>query len=83
VRTSALAGGHYCVAAHTVVALDAGLDRREVTARGELPTAQVFTLLVRAPCCGGSTRSGPQTAPWMTAPATTCWRTEPVTRWSR
>jgi len=29
VRTSALAGGHYCVAAHTVVALDAGLDRRE------------------------------------------------------
>jgi len=48
VRTSALAGGHYCVAAHTVVALDAGLDRREVTARGELPTAQVFTLLVRA-----------------------------------
>jgi len=48
VRTSALAGGHYCVAAHTVV-LDAGLDRGKVTAlRGELPTAQVFTLLGRA-----------------------------------
>jgi len=66
VRTSALAGGHYCVAAHTVVALDAGLDRREVTAlRGELPTAQVFTLLARArPAAvgrhgrGGSRRRG-------------------------
>jgi len=44
VRTSALAGCRYCVAAHTVVALDAGLDRGEVTAlRGELPIAQVFT----------------------------------------
>ncbi len=28
-RTPALAGGHYGVAAHTVVAPDAALDRRE------------------------------------------------------
>jgi len=44
VRTSTLAGCRYCVQAHTVVALDAGLDRREVRAlRGELPVVQVFT----------------------------------------
>jgi len=44
VRTSALAGCRYCVQAHTVVALDAGLDRREVLAlRGESPVAEVFS----------------------------------------
>lgn len=44
VRTSALAGCRYCVQAHTVVALDAGLTHREVTAlRGELPVTEVFT----------------------------------------
>ncbi|MBB6375814.1 AhpD family alkylhydroperoxidase [Pseudonocardia eucalypti] len=32
VRTSALAGCRYCVRSHTVVALDAGLSRREVRA---------------------------------------------------
>lgn len=51
VRTSAQAGGHYCVAAHTVV-LDAVLDRGEVTAlRGDCrprrcsPSAAQPTLL--------------------------------------
>jgi len=44
VRTSALAGCRYCVQAHTVVALDAGLALREVAAlRGELPVTEVFT----------------------------------------
>ncbi len=44
VRTSALAGCRYCVQAHTVVALDAGLTRPEVTAlRTETPVADGFT----------------------------------------
>ncbi|MBN9098182.1 MAG: carboxymuconolactone decarboxylase family protein [Pseudonocardia sp.] len=44
VRTSALAGCRYCVQAHTVVALDAGLTHREVAAlRGELPVSELFT----------------------------------------
>lgn len=44
VRTSALAGCRYCVQAHTVVALDAGLTHDEVTAlRTESPVAQSFT----------------------------------------
>lgn len=43
VRTSALAGCRYCVAAHTVVALDAGLSRRQVDAlRADRPAAQAF-----------------------------------------
>ncbi|MBC8091630.1 MAG: carboxymuconolactone decarboxylase family protein [Pseudonocardia sp.] len=43
VRTSALAGCRYCVQAHTVVALDAGLTRAEVTAlRAESPVEQSF-----------------------------------------
>lgn len=43
VRTSALAGCHYCVQAHTVVALDAGLSHVEVRAlRGEAPVADGF-----------------------------------------
>lgn len=43
VRTSALAGCRYCVQAHTVVALDAGLSRREVTAlRGATPAEEAF-----------------------------------------
>jgi AhpD family alkylhydroperoxidase len=43
VRTSALAGCRYCVQAHTVVALDAGLSRAEVRAlRGETPVAGIF-----------------------------------------
>lgn len=44
VRTSALAGCRYCVQAHTVVALDAGLSRTEVTAlRAETPVAESFS----------------------------------------
>lgn len=44
VRTSALAGCRYCVRAHTVVALDAGLSRDEVCAlRGETPVADGFS----------------------------------------
>jgi AhpD family alkylhydroperoxidase len=44
VRTSALAGCRYCVQAHTVVALDAGLSRAQVTAlRTETPAAESFT----------------------------------------
>lgn len=44
VRTSAVAGCHYCVAAHTVVALDAGLSRDEVVAlRAERPVEGAFT----------------------------------------
>ncbi len=44
VRTSALADCRYCVQAHTVVALDAGLTRPEVTAlRTETPVAESFT----------------------------------------
>ena len=44
VRTSALAGCRYCVAAHTVVALDAGLGLLEVRAlRAECDIARVFT----------------------------------------
>ncbi|MGH3570634.1 MAG: carboxymuconolactone decarboxylase family protein [Pseudonocardiaceae bacterium] len=43
VRTSALAGCRYCVQAHTVVALDAGLSRHEVAAlRGEGSAAGAF-----------------------------------------
>lgn len=43
-RTSALLGCRYCVDAHTVVALDAGLARDEVsTLRCELPGAGSFT----------------------------------------
>jgi AhpD family alkylhydroperoxidase len=43
VRTSALAGCRYCVQAHTVVALDAGLSRDEVRAlRAELPVTAAF-----------------------------------------
>lgn len=43
VRTSALAGCRYCVQAHSVVALDAGLGRDEVAAlRTELPVAAAF-----------------------------------------
>jgi AhpD family alkylhydroperoxidase len=43
VRTSALAGCRYCVQAHTVVALDAGLSHIEVRAlRGEAPVADGF-----------------------------------------
>lgn len=42
VRTSALARCRYCVQAHTVVALDAGLTRAEVTAlRAETSIADV------------------------------------------
>lgn len=38
VRTSALLECRYCVATHTVVALDAGINRQEVLAlRGQLP----------------------------------------------
>ncbi len=44
VRTSALAGCRYCVQAHTVVALDAGLRRDEVRAlRAEVAVAAAFT----------------------------------------
>ncbi|WP_300011264.1 carboxymuconolactone decarboxylase family protein [Pseudonocardia sp.] len=44
VRTSALAGCRYCVQAHTVVALDAGLSRAQVTAlRSETPVAEAFS----------------------------------------
>lgn len=44
VRTSALAGCRYCVQAHSVVALDAGLTRAEVTAlRTESPVEGNFT----------------------------------------
>lgn len=44
VRTSALAGCRYCVQAHTVVALDAGLSRAEVTAlRAETAVEESFT----------------------------------------
>ncbi|PZS21878.1 MAG: hypothetical protein DLM61_27260 [Pseudonocardiales bacterium] len=43
VRTSALAGCRYCVAAHTVVALDAGLSRQQVLAlRAEGSVAEAF-----------------------------------------
>lgn len=43
VRTSALAGCRYCVQAHTVVALDAGLSRGQVAAlRGQRPVTEVF-----------------------------------------
>lgn len=43
VRTSALAGCRYCVQAHTVVALDAGLGLAEVRAlRGERPLDGAF-----------------------------------------
>lgn len=44
VRTSALAGCRYCVQAHTVVALDAGLSRDEVRAlRTDVAVADAFT----------------------------------------
>ena len=44
VRVSALAGCRYCVQAHTVVALDAGLSRDQVTAlRAETPVEDSFT----------------------------------------
>ncbi|MGQ0575011.1 MAG: carboxymuconolactone decarboxylase family protein [Pseudonocardia sp.] len=44
VRTSVLAGCRYCVQAHTVVALDAGLTRGEVAAlRAEAPVPAAFT----------------------------------------
>ncbi len=43
VRTSARAGCRYCVQAHTVVALDAGLTRAEVVAlRAETPVEKAF-----------------------------------------
>jgi len=43
VRTSALAGCRYCVAAPPVVALDAGRSRRQVDAlRADRPAAQAF-----------------------------------------
>lgn len=43
VRTSALAGCRYCVQAHTVVALDAGLSRAQVRAlRGETAIEDAF-----------------------------------------
>ena len=42
-RTSAVMGCRYCTEAHSVVALDSGLRRKEVRAlRGELPVADVF-----------------------------------------
>ncbi len=44
VRTSALAGCRYCVQAHTVVALDAGLSRDEVRAlRTDIAVADAFS----------------------------------------
>lgn len=44
VRTSALAGCRYCVQAHTVVALDAGLNHDEVRAlRTDLAVAGAFS----------------------------------------
>ena len=44
VRTSAVAGCRYCVQAHTVVALDAGLSRAEVCAlRGDSPIEDGFS----------------------------------------
>lgn len=44
VRTSALNGCRYCVQAHAVMALDAGLSRAEVCAlRGETPVESLFT----------------------------------------
>lgn len=44
VRTSVLAGCRYCVQAHTVVAVDAGLTRAQVTAlRCEASVADAFT----------------------------------------
>jgi AhpD family alkylhydroperoxidase len=43
VRTSALAGCRYCLQAHTVVALDAGLSHAEVDAlRGQRPVTDAF-----------------------------------------
>lgn len=43
VRTSALLECRYCVATHTVVALDAGLSRDEVRAlRGDLPVETAY-----------------------------------------
>ncbi len=43
VRTSALAGCRYCVQSHTVVALDAGLSRTQVSAlRGAAPIEEAF-----------------------------------------
>ncbi|SDX71813.1 alkylhydroperoxidase AhpD family core domain-containing protein [Modestobacter sp. DSM 44400] len=43
-RTSAVMGCRYCTEAHSVVALDSGLNVREVRAlRGELPVGDVFT----------------------------------------
>ena len=42
-RTSALQGCRYCIHAHTVVAIDAGLSVDEVRAlRGELPVEEAF-----------------------------------------
>ncbi len=42
-RTSALLGCRYCIHAHTTVALDVGLDEREVRAlRGEVPLENGF-----------------------------------------
>ena len=42
-RTSAVMGCRYCTDAHTVVALDSGLDGQEVRAlRGELPVPDAF-----------------------------------------
>jgi AhpD family alkylhydroperoxidase len=42
-RTSAVLGCRYCVEAHTVVALDAGLTRDEIRAvRGEIDRGHVF-----------------------------------------
>jgi len=42
-RVSALAGCRYCMAAHTVVALDSGLSLEQVRGlRGELPVSPVF-----------------------------------------
>lgn len=42
-RVSAVAGCPYCTGTHTVVALDLGLEEREVRAlRGEVPVADAF-----------------------------------------
>ncbi len=65
-RTSALLGCRFCVHAHTVVALDTGVDRAEVAGlRGEVPIETVFdgaadrALLAWVAAVAGSTAVDP------------------------
>jgi len=82
VRTSALQQCRFCVQTHTVVALDAGLDRDQVAACATADRSTVRGSPTRpsAHCCAGSTLSRSVRGRSTSRPETRCGSTGPTTR---